>query len=352
MSDFILEKATYHYFASLSEREKGLYKRFLYVLLNMEVGTDISEVFSREQVKKVSRAVINDRPDIFWYRGDYTTTSRNNVIIRIEFDYVYSKIQKDNMVRQIENSPLYRLINSELKAQKSDFEKALRLYELIIKNTDYEVKAISVGGDYYEYAYGLEGVLLHHRAVCSGYAKTYQYFMSKHNVLCTIVNGQTKKERHSWNLINLYGDYYYVDTTWGDPVFSNQANADPNYISYEYFCITTRELEESHRPILDYPMPLCTATKYNYFRYFGLLESKYSVEGIANRIISAVRNRKSEVVIKFTSQMEYQKAVVGLFEKSEIFVAFDLAAKYVNGLKINKVNYSTKNNTKMISIKL
>lgn len=352
MNDFILEKATYHYFALLNEREKELYKRFLYVLLNVETGTKISERFSREQVRKVSRYVINDRPDIFWYRGDYTITTQNDVIVEIKFHYVYSKIQKENLVRQIENSSLYRLINSELRMQKSDFEKALKLYELIIKNADYEIKAITVGGDYYEYAYGMEGVLLNRKAVCSGYAKTFQYFMSKYNILCTIVTGQTKRARHAWNLINLYGDYYYIDTTWGDPVFSNQANADPNYISYDYFCITTRELEASHSPVFDVPMPLCTATKYNYYNFFGLLDTYYSVESVANRIVTAAQSRKSEAVVKYTTQSQYMTAVSRLFKSSEIFDALKLAAKYVSGIRTDKVNYSTDDNAKSICIKL
>jgi len=352
MSNYILEKATYYYYGLLNDREKELYKSFLYALLNMKPIVEITEVFNSEQVKRISRYIINDRPDIFWYRGEYVITTRNNVIIRIEFHYVYTEAQKENIIHHIENSPLYKHINLKIKAERSDFEKALKLYELIIQNTEYEKGAVDIGGSCYEYAYGLEGVILKHRAVCAGYSKAFQYFANKHNIQCTIVTGQTKRSRHAWNLVNLYGNYYYIDTTWGDPTFSNVSNKDPNYISYDYFCITTEELKLSHQPIFDDPMPLCTATKYNYYEFFGLKETSYSVENIAKHIIDAARKGNNEACIKYSTQAAYQTAVTRLFQQSEIFEALRIASRYVKNLETKETKYNLNDTNKIITIKL
>lgn len=352
MSNYILEKATYYYYELLNDSEKELYKSFLYALLNMKPIVEITKVFDSEQVKRISRYVINDRPDIFWYRGEYVVTTRNNVIIRIEFHYVYTESQKEMLIRDIENSALYKQINLNVKLQKSDFEKALKLYELIIKNTEYEKEAVSTGGIYYEYAYGLEGVILKNRAVCAGYSKAFQYFANKHNILCTIVTGQTKRSRHAWNLIDLYGNYYYIDSTWGDPIFSNVSNKDPNYISYDYFCITTEELKLSHQPVFDDLMPLCTATKYNYYEFFGLKEISYSIESIAKHIIDAVRNGNNKVCIKYSTQAVYQTAITRLFRQSEIFKALRIASGYVKNIETKETKYSLNDTNKIITIKL
>lgn len=352
MSNYTLEKATYYYFDLLNDKEKDLYKCFLYALRRMKATVDIKEGFSLEQVKKISRYVINDRPDIFWYRGKCAITTCNNVVVQIEFHYVYTEAQKENMVRQIENSSLYKRINTMIQMEKSTFEKALKLYELIIQNTEYEMGAINSGGPYYEYAYGLEGVILKNKAVCAGYSKAFQYFANKHSILCTIVTGQTQRSLHAWNLINLYGNYYYIDSTWGDPTFSNMANKDPNYISYDYFCITTEELKLSHRPVFDDPMPICTATKYNYYEFFGLKETNYSVENVASHIINAVKNAKNEAIIKYSSRVAYQTAVVRLFQQSEIFEALRIASRYVNRLQTREAKYSLNEDSKIISIKL
>lgn len=352
MNNYILEKATYYYYGLLNEREKELYKTFLNALLNMKNTVEITGMFSSEQVKKVSSYVIKDRPDIFWYRGESVIAKRGEVIVRIEFHYEYTEQQKNNIIYQIENSHIYKLINEKLRATKSDFEKALKLYEIIIQNTEYEKAAVSGNNPYYEYAYGIEGVMLKHRAVCAGYAKTFQYFANKHNLLCSIVTGQTKRERHAWNLLQLYGDYYYVDSTWGDPTFSNSANKDPNYISYDYFCVTTEELKLSHNPVFDDPMPICTATKYNYYEFFGLKEINYSVENVARHIVKAIKSAKKEVVIKYTSQGAYQTAVARLFQQSEIFDALRIASRYVKRLETGETKYSLNDANKIITIKL
>ena len=351
MDNYLLQKSMYYYYGMLNDREKELYKIFLNALLNMKTTVDITGSFGASQVEKIDLYLINDRPDIFWYRGKSTLTTRNNMVVQIEFHYVYTAIQIRSIIKDIENSSLYRLINSKLSAEKSDVDKMLRLYELIIQNTEYERNAPNAMGNYYEYAYGLEGVMLKHRAVCSGYAKAFQYFASKHNLLCTIVTGQTKRERHAWNLVNLYGDYYYIDVTWGDPIFSN-TNKDPNYISYDYFCITTADLRESHQPVFDYPMPMCTATKYNYYEYFGLKEMVYSVESIVRHIVNAAEKGKKEVVIKYSTQATYQHAITSLFQKSEIFEALKIASKYAKGLDTNKIKYSTNDANRTITINL
>lgn len=115
----------------------------------MKPIVEITEVFNSEQVKRISGYIINDRPDIFWYRGKYVVTTLNNVIIRIEFHYVYTESQKEILIRDIENSSIYKQINLNIKLLKTDFEKALKLYELIIQNTEYEnISNMGESGEY------------------------------------------------------------------------------------------------------------------------------------------------------------------------------------------------------------
>ncbi len=352
MSNYILKKAAYYYYNLLPDKEKNLYKVFLNAMLNMTDTVDIKENFTNEQVQKVSRYVMNDRPDIFWYRGTYTWTKRNDIIIKIKFHYIYTAAQKEKIIYDIERNSFYKQINAKIAAANTEFEKALIIYEFIIKNAEYETTALKSTSSYYNYAYGMEGVILKRRAVCSGYAKTYQYFANKHNIWCTFVTGQTKRESHAWNLIKLYGKYYYIDATWGDPIFLNNANKDPDYISYDYFCITTESLCESHRPIFDDKMPVCTATECNYYKYFGMIDDVYSVEKIAVHIINAVKRGKKAAVVKYSSSAAYERAIARLFKNEEIFNALKIASRYVKNLRTDKVQYNVNANTRTISINI
>ena len=61
------------------------------------------------------------------------------------------------------------------------------------------------------------------QSVCAGYSKATQYLLEQLGVFCTYVTGKTTEGgNHAWNLVKCNGDYYYVDTTWGDPVFQQE----------------------------------------------------------------------------------------------------------------------------------
>lgn len=352
MNDYFLSATANYCYDRLDIKEKGLYRAFLHALLFMHESMKIQGRYTKQQVVKVSEAVVFDRPDVFWFRGSFALESCNDVPEKVVFEYVYTQKQRDQIIYEIQCSKLYKRIDEVLRGLKTGFEKALRLYELIIQNAEYEVSALQSDSPVYDYAYGLEGIFLKRRAVCAGYARAFAYFACRHNVWCTIVNGKTQRGRHAWNLIRLDGEYYYIDATWGDPVFANAAEKEPDYISYDYFCITTAELLNSHKPILDVPMPTCTATKYNYYRFFGMLETQYSVANVAQHIVRAVREGKKKVYIKYATLAAYQTAERRLFEQNEIFDALKTASRYVSGIQTRKVNYNLDEKRRIISVRL
>lgn len=352
MQKYKLTQATYYYFNMLKQEEKELYKTFLFALLNVKESVSINSKLSSSDVQKILRYIINDRPDIFWFNGKCTISSQEKTIVGVTFDYLYQHQQIMQIINGITSSRFYSEINTLIEKQSNDFEKALVAYEYIIKQTAYEGKALKSTDKFYDYAYGIDGVVLKKRAVCAGYAKTFQYFMSKHHVVCTLVTGQTERERHAWNLINLYGQYYYIDTTWGDPVFSKQATPDPDYVSYDYFCFTTEELKKSHNPVLDDIMPFCNDTKYNYYRYFGMIEDTYSLNNVASQIMKAKKKGKKEAVIKYSSQNAFENAMNKLFKKKEVFEALKIARLSCDDINTSRIEYSTDEKSNIIKISI
>lgn len=349
MNDFILKKATYYYYNMLSEREKKAYKVFLTAFLNMRSKAENFGTIANEQVSKIMRYVLNDRPDIFWVDRDYTVSSLDGIPVSVTFTYKYTEVQRQKLISDMENSRFYRQLDLKIKKAKTDFEKALAIYEYIIKNCEYETRALD--NNLYNYAYGIEGVILKGRAVCSGYAKTFEYFANRHNIICTLVTGKTKRNYHAWNLINLHGDYYYIDSTWGDPTFQEGVIKDPDYISYDYFCVTTSELMESHSPVFDDQMPRCTATRYNYYEFFKLRDKFYSVENVAKRILMAVKSGKNQAAVIYSSYIEYKIAVERLFEKSEISEVMRLVRPYMANRQSVNLRYVLNERAKTITIK-
>ena len=111
----------------------------------------------------------------------------------------------------------------------------------------------------------------------------------------------------------------WLDTTWGDPVFEGgNANDSP---SYDYFCITTRDLLRTHSIDDTVPVPDCTVEDYNYFRYHGLYFENYQPDALADAIQRAVDNGSPYISLRFSTGA-YWNACDHLFTKGELHDLF------------------------------
>jgi hypothetical protein len=104
------------------------------------------------------------------------------------------------------------------------------------------------------------------KAICSGYASLYQWFMEDVGITSEIVSGYIRDERnnyidiesdefrHAWNVIKIEGKWVLVDTTWG---------TSKHYGTSEYYfnmnpelAILTHFPEEEKWQLLDKPLSL------------------------------------------------------------------------------------------------
>jgi transglutaminase/protease-like cytokinesis protein 3 len=92
------------------------------------------------------------------------------------------------------------------------------VHDYLVLNTEYDLTLSDLAAD-------VEGVLLYGKGICSGYAHTYKLLMQLIGVDCIVVGGTGTNqsggtESHAWNMVKLDGNWYQVDVTWDDPVFS------------------------------------------------------------------------------------------------------------------------------------
>ena len=78
-----------------------------------------------------------------------------------------------------------------------------------------------------EYDYSLKkqyngdiiGAFINHSVVCLGYTRAYEYLCKKAGLFCYDIAGgdeEAKSAPHIWNVIEINGDFYYLDVTWLD----------------------------------------------------------------------------------------------------------------------------------------
>ena len=60
-----------------------------------------------------------------------------------------------------------------------------------------------------------------------------------------MVTGTAEGDTHAWNLVQLDGAYYFMDTTWGNSSYNNGASGMGTFINYNYFGVTTAEISKN-----------------------------------------------------------------------------------------------------------
>ncbi len=156
----------------------------------------------------------------------------------------------------------------------TDFEKELALHDWLVDNCGYDLTAryslSATGRADNKNPYGL---LVEGYGVCLGYATSFQLLMDLAGVECiTVVGASVNSSRdHAWNMVKLEGEWYCVDLTWDDPVFSvDPAFYLPSWLAerhHRYFNVTSDDMRETGHQ-WDYDsVPEAAATR---FRWDGV----------------------------------------------------------------------------------
>ncbi|MCI8694443.1 MAG: hypothetical protein HFH91_17380 [Lachnospiraceae bacterium] len=281
----------------------------------IEAGLDETDV------DRIFQCVLNDHPELFYVDGySYTKYMRGDRLLDIEFSGSYNTDSETAAVRREEILAAADAILDGAAAISSDYEKVKYVYETLIRNTDYDLDAPDNQNIY--------SVFVHHLSVCQGYAKATQYLLNRLGLECTLVLGTVETgEGHAWNLVKVDGEYYYVDTTWGDVSYRTEDMQDAGggvslnmpEINYDYLNVTTEEIQRTHTIGGLVAMPHCTATGANYYVREGAFFTSYDREQMGALFRRAIEEGRNDVTIKCCDALCYETMVSELIEEQEIF---------------------------------
>lgn len=153
------------------------------------------------------------------------------------YDFTSGNQKVDGKVRAI--------IRKEIKPGMSTAQKVKAIHDYMVLNCEYDYKNY-LNGTIPRKSYGVEGFILKKKAVCQGYAETFQLFMEALHIPCQLVVGQANNgggyAGHAWNIVKVSGKWYHIDVTWDDPVPDRKGR-----ISYGYFLIPDKKMDDDHR---------------------------------------------------------------------------------------------------------
>ena len=161
-----------------------------------------------------------------------------------------------------------RIFVEILTPDMTDYDKELAVNDYLVFHAEYDPAELTTGpigvpDPDHDSPYGL---LVKGVGICLGYATTFQLMMDALDIRCLTVHGFAYgTDEHAWNLVELEGDWYAVDVTWNDPVFTGWQPdlVERLYYAHRYFNVTDDYLRETeHRWTQN--VPEAKGTKYAY----------------------------------------------------------------------------------------
>lgn len=296
------------YYYSLLEEEEALgYKEILQGIQDHETQIAV-HLEDMDAVKDMIDKVMYDWPELFWCNGSGQVTSYGQIgsnYILLEPEYQYTKEETVQMQAEID-----AVVSSwlpQLNGDGTEYGRIKAVYEYLINQTDYDLEAPDNQNIY--------SVFVNRRSVCAGYAKATQYLLNKSGIFCTYVTGTARTEdgntqAHAWNLVRCDGEYFYVDTTWGDPVFLQEENVPDgqNLINYDYLCCNDEEIGKTHIKDELAVFPECISTRYNYYVLNGMYYDVYDQDAFLNAMTNSIDSQAAFTAFKFSTDSLYTQA--------------------------------------------
>lgn len=175
-----------------------------------------------------------------------------------------NKINKLNQTDQKICNKVNKIMKDTITEDMTKYQKVKAIHDYIINHTVYDYENYSKN-TLPEVSYTIEGVLLNGKAVCQGYAETFQLFMNLLGIENKLISGYANGGGHAWNLVKFKDNWYHVDTTWDDPI-----SQSGDVIQYNYFLISDRFISIDHDwTAKNYPA--CTSDDLMYKIYKGII---------------------------------------------------------------------------------
>lgn len=333
-----------YYYDHLPESLHEAYREiYVHLMKNEDSGGFLTPV-TVDDFWTAYYAVLADHPEIFWIgaSAQVEESALTGKVVSYDLEVTVPAESRTSMRASLEAAADECI--SQISQEASTYQKIKYVYEYLIQTVDYDSGS--------QDSQNIQSALLYHSSVCAGYSKAFAYILHRMGLFCTYITGTIRGGGdHGWNMVRIDGQYYYVDVTWGDPVFANQMDGagDVSTINYNYLCCTENDLFKTHVPGDSVQLPSCTSDDYNYYKLNGYYYDYFDWDTIYNALMNSVWNDESSIVMKFGSQDAYETAIYELFDDGLL----NDAGQYlmdINGVTTWNYKYHTDDNFYLITI--
>lgn len=282
-TDECWKNGIYYYFNQLTPEQQTIYNQLYETVETMSESTtlNLESGMTSEDISIIYRALRYDHPEIYWIQAYKYIVDGNNM-------YFYPTYLVNTEEKSLYDNQLEDWTDEIIKAVDkdwSDYEKELALYDFLVENTEYNLCAplnqsliSAVQGE----------------SVCLGYTKAFKYLCDKVGLECIVVEGISKDGvGHSWNKVNIDGNWYNVDST-------NSNTAQMFSDSYDMFNITDELISlrytetqiggesrsgesTSGESSIEFEYPIANSIEADYYKMKGLyIKDLEEIEGVVS----------------------------------------------------------------------
>jgi len=312
---------------NLSAAERRLYDQLAAGLASFELRIEVDASPQNDEdinkLSKVCNILYFTHPEIFWWGANvmFTTDGRpfydgkyyllpiyiaDGKTLHADIYGAYNTMvypSADEIAAakawvQREKAAIRDKLNQELPVRSgmTPFELEVAVYEWLGDVLTYDANY----GSKHELD-SIHGALIGGRAVCMGYARTFQYIMNLLGVESVMLLGYAG-ESHAWNAVKLGGEWYQLDVT------SDGTARKRDNLPWHLFLNRTDKFmadmgftKEEDVPFYENPDITCTATKYNYYMFTNsyIASDADFMNDVPARIARAKRNGERAFDLEF-----------------------------------------------------
>lgn len=301
------------------------------------------------QIRLTITAYLDDHPQVFWIANAYSYGYRNSQTVL----QLYSEMTQSecNTAVLAFNGKVQSIIQS-MPTGLNEFDREEYLFDYITKNCTYD-DATGTGKENNWASYTAYGALISGKAVCEGYSRAMLLLGDYAGLSGVLIRGTGDGVAHMWNGIQIDGDWYHLDLTW----------CDSSRLVYNYFNIDDKTIRKTHviapvytslsddqicsaDSIYNLSLPVCSATKANYFKKKGIVVSTLN-SADDNAIISSIAAQmklKAQTIPFYVTAEDYDETVNRLTSAKPFKMGEYLqraAAQAGVSLSLQNISYTT-----------
>lgn len=317
----------YHY-ETLSKKDKKLYEEIYRGLSKKEKKIKVSSS-DEDLLYEMIELVSYDHPELYYYNGTsiYNGEEKSELLI----GYIKEERSKKELKQAFKQT--LDEVYARIPEGASEYDKVKIVYEYMIERCEYVDGAKN--------NQNIVSSLVDRQTVCAGYAKGIQYILNEMGIECSYIVGEIidpeedENSYHAWNMVEVDGDYYYLDATWGDVV------EETPHTCHAYFMMSQAEMLALYVPDMETKE---TINYNNYFVHNGTYLSSYDELAIANNLMQCYNEGQNIVEIKCSPEV-YDNVLYQLTQEGRIFNIMG-----ANGLYYESLNYYALPEMNMIEI--